>query len=54
MIDLQFGTIKPEITILSISFPITSNKDFLIKINDVNAEIFENSSFKAHHWHYHL
>jgi hypothetical protein len=54
MIGLQLGTIKPQFTILSIYFTITTNKNFLIKTNDVNVEIFEDCSFKVHHWHHHL
>jgi hypothetical protein len=54
MVGLQFGIVKSQFTILSIFFPITLNKDFLIKTNDVNVQFIKDCSFQGRHWHHHL
>lgn len=54
MVGPQFGIVKPQFTIMSISFLITLNKDRLIKTNDVNAEVFEDCSSIVHHWLHHI
>jgi len=53
MVSILNASLKPQITILSNLFPITSNKDYLIKSNDVSTMFSDDFISLIHHWLHH-
>jgi len=51
MVNVSF---KPQIIKLSTFLPVTSNKHFFIKSNDVKMNFSEDFISLIHHWLHHL
>lgn len=53
MVSTLNASLKPQITILSTFLPVTSNRYFVIKSNDVSMNFFEDFIALIHHWLHH-